>query len=66
MKLIAIYTTVGSLQEARQIAKTLVERKLVACAQISEIESFYAWKGEVQNDQDVAADAMLTQAPTTN
>jgi len=52
MKLIAVYTTVSSLEEARKIAKTLVERKLVACAQISEIESFYAWKGEVQNDQE--------------
>jgi periplasmic divalent cation tolerance protein len=52
MKLIAIFTTVDSLEEARVIAKTLVERKLVACAQISEIESFYTWKGEVHNDQE--------------
>ena len=52
MKLIAVYITVGTLEEARKIAKTLVQRKLVACAQISEIESFYAWKGEVQNDQE--------------
>jgi periplasmic divalent cation tolerance protein len=52
MKLIAVYTTVRSLEEARKIAKTLVERKLVACAQISQIESFYAWEGEVQNDQE--------------
>ena len=52
MKLIAVYTTVGNLEEARMIAKTLVERRLVACAQISEIESFYPWKGEVQNDKE--------------
>ena len=52
MKLIAVYTTIGNLEEARKIAKTLVERKLVACAQISEIESFYPWKGQVQNDQE--------------
>ena len=52
MKLIAVYTTVASLEEAHKIAKALVERKLVACAQISEIQSFYSWKGEVQNDQE--------------
>ena len=52
MKLIAIYTTVGSLAEAREIARTLVERKLIACAQISEIESFYPWKGAMQNDRE--------------
>lgn len=52
MTLIAVYTTVGNLEEARTIAKTLVESKLVACAQISAIESFYPWKAEVQNDQE--------------
>lgn len=52
MKLIAIYTTVSSLEEARQIASALVERKLVACAQISQIESFYCWKDAVQNDPE--------------
>ena len=52
MTLIAVYTTVGNLEDARTMAKTLVERKLVACAQISAIESFYPWKGEVQNDQE--------------
>jgi periplasmic divalent cation tolerance protein len=52
LKIIAVHTTVASLEEARLIAKTLVERKLVACAQISAIESFYTWKGGVQNDQE--------------
>jgi len=52
MKLIAVFTTVGTLKEARKIASALVERKLVACAQISEIESFYSWKGAVQNDKE--------------
>lgn len=52
MKLIAVYTTVGNLEEARKVARALVERKLVACAQISAIESFYSWNGEVQNDHE--------------
>ena len=49
---IAVFTTTDSLEEARELTKTLVEQKLAACAQISEIESFYTWDKEVQNDQE--------------
>jgi len=52
VNLIAVYTTVSSQDEARLIARTLVERKLVACAHISAIESFHTWKGAVQNSQE--------------
>jgi len=34
------------------MARALVERKLAACAQISEIESFYTWKGAVENEKE--------------
>ena len=40
MSIIAIMTTTDSLGEARSIAATLVERRLVACAQISSIQSY--------------------------
>lgn len=49
MKIIAVVTTLGSREEARTMARTLVERKLAACVQISEIESFYPWDGAIQN-----------------
>jgi periplasmic divalent cation tolerance protein len=49
---IAVVTTVGSLAEAQAMARTLVERRLAACAQISEIESFYRWQGAVQDDKE--------------
>ncbi len=52
MKLIAVVTTVGQLDEARRIARELVERKLAACAQISEIESCYTWKGAIEHDKE--------------
>ena len=48
----AVFTTTNSLEKARKLAKTLVEQKLAACAQISEIESFYTWDKKVQNDQE--------------
>ncbi|MGZ5034829.1 MAG: divalent-cation tolerance protein CutA [Usitatibacter sp.] len=52
MKLIALYTTVATQEEARRLARTVVGRKLAACAQISEIESVYAWKGEVRDEPE--------------
>ncbi len=52
MKPIAVVTTVGSVDEARRIARALVERRLAACAQISAVESFYVWDGAVQNENE--------------
>jgi len=48
MSLMAVFTTVAERDDARRIARTLVERGLVACAQISEIESVYTWGGTLQ------------------
>ncbi len=62
MKPIAMFTTTGSLEEARRIARELVERRLAACAQISEIESFYRWQGAVQNDKEFRILIKTTEA----
>ncbi len=51
-KYIAVVTTVSSLAEAQSLARSLVERKLAACAHISEIESFYIWNDAVQNEKE--------------
>ncbi len=47
MKPIAVLTTVGNSGEASRMAQALVERKLAACAHISEIASVFTWKGAV-------------------
>ena len=52
MDCIAVITTVASRDDARRIAKALVERRLVACAQFSEIESLYHWDGALQDDRE--------------
>lgn len=52
MKTLAVLTTTGNLDEARRLATTLIERKLAACAQISQIESVYMWKGALQHDRE--------------
>src|SRR5271168_5538277 len=44
-----VLTTCGSLEEARNISHTLVERQLAACVNIlPQIESVYRWQGKVE------------------
>ena len=45
-----VFSTTGSKEEAEQIARALVERRLAACVNIAgPMESIYRWKGEVEN-----------------
>ena len=48
-----IYSTIGNIQDARRIAKTLVEEQLVACVNIiPKIESYYRWEGKIEDDEE--------------
>ena len=50
-----IYITASNRYEARRIARTLVEERLAACANvISPIDSFYWWQGKVNEEREVA------------
>ena len=45
-----VLTTAGSQEEARKIARALVERKLAACVNIGpQVESIYRWQGKVES-----------------
>ncbi len=56
-----IYSTIDKIQDARRIAYTLVEEQLVACVNIiPKIESFYRWKGKIENDEEVVLIAKTT------
>lgn len=50
--LVAVYTTVATPEDARGLARAMVETKLCACAQISAIESFYTWDGATQQEPE--------------
>lgn len=50
---ILVTVTFPNSKDARHIAKTLVEAKLAACAQLEDIQSFYAWAGELCNEPEV-------------
>ena len=48
-----ILSTASAKEEAQEIARALVERKLVACVNIvGPIDSIYRWKGEVESSQE--------------
>jgi periplasmic divalent cation tolerance protein len=42
------YITAGSRSEAKKIARTLLEEKLIACANIFDVESLYWWRGAIE------------------
>ncbi|MFC1668632.1 divalent-cation tolerance protein CutA [Chlamydiota bacterium] len=49
-----VYCTTSNKKEAEKIVHTLLGEKLIACAQIlPHIESFYWWKGSIENSQEV-------------
>lgn len=47
-----IQTTCASKTEAKNIAKVLIDAKLAACVQLSQIESFYNWNEEFCCDEE--------------
>ena len=53
---IIVTTTSASREEADSIANKLVELRLAACVQLSEISSVYRWK----NDVTTSSEVMLT------
>lgn len=47
-----IFTTTESKDDAKTLAKGLVESRLVACAQIMPINSVFVWDGEVNDAEE--------------
>ena len=47
-----VVTTVEKRSDADRLATSLVERGLAACAQISAIDSVYAWHGAIEKSAE--------------
>ncbi len=52
MSFIIVYITHSSEVEAQRISNHLIEKKMVACANIFPIKSMYWWKGNIENDDE--------------
>jgi periplasmic divalent cation tolerance protein len=51
---LVVLSTFGDVEEARTIARTLVEERLVACANIlPDVESIYRWQGAIETAAEV-------------
>jgi len=50
----SIYVTAKSDNEAKAIARALIEKKLIACANLFPITSLYYWDNELQDDAEIA------------
>ena len=62
MKITFIYMTAGSKDEAKKIGKELVVSRLAACVNILDnMNSFYRWDGEIQDDTEVVMIAKTTE-----
>lgn len=57
-----IYSTVGTIEDARNIARALVKEKLVACVNIiPKVESIYRWQGKIEEAHECVLIAKTTE-----
>lgn len=51
--MLIVFTTTPNIEEAESLAKKIVEAELAACVQVlPQIQSFYIWDGQLQNDSE--------------
>jgi len=59
-EVVSVSTSVRTPEDARRIASEIVRRRLAACAQISSVDSCYAWKGELQTEREYRVELKTT------
>lgn len=57
----SVYITTSSEAEAKEIAKKLLDKKLIACANMFPISSLYYWENKLCDDSEFAV-IMKTRA----
>lgn len=55
MSFIVVYITHSSADAARQTANYLLEKRLIACANIFPVQSAYYWQGQINHEQEYVA-----------
>ena len=55
------YITAPNKKEAEKIAKKLLDKKLIACANvISNVNSYFVWKNKTQNSKEIIISGKTT------
>lgn len=61
--MIFVYITNPTEKEAEKISRHLLEKRLIACANIFPIKSLYRWKGKICRDKEFV---LIAKAPAGN
>ena len=60
--MIFIYITNPNIEEAKRISRYLLEKRLIACANIFPITSMYWWEGEIEEGEEVVLIAKTVES----
>ncbi|ASA78112.1 divalent-cation tolerance protein CutA [Thermococcus sp. 5-4] len=55
MEMVLVYTTFPDWDSAERIVKALLERKLIACANLREHKALYWWEEKIEEGAEVGA-----------
>ena len=47
-----VLSTVGTADDAKKLARLLVEEKLAACVSVTPVDSYYSWQGAIVEDAE--------------
>jgi periplasmic divalent cation tolerance protein len=65
-QLLVVVTSLPSMEDAKVLARALVEEKLAACVQLmGGMQSIYRWEGKICEEQEVLLSAKTTQGKWT-
>lgn len=56
-----VITTAPDRQEAEKLAEGVLENRLAACVQMSDIRSFFLWEGALQREEEVVLTIKTTE-----
>lgn len=43
------------MEEAKKIISHLIEKKLISCANLFPVESYFRWKGKIDNSKEIVS-----------
>lgn len=55
MAIIVIYATYPNMEEAKKIVFSLLQKKLISCANFFPVQSYFWWKGKIDNSEEIVS-----------